>query len=132
MDWLEKEVPSLELCRKLKDLGFPQEFPGIYWIVCHDEDGDKVQLLLERERDKKFWKMLKSYREVLKAPTCRELGERLPHDVDHFKDFKEGWLCEFGDKEKGIVQSYWEDTEANARAKMLIFLVEDGYIKFSK
>jgi len=35
MIWAEKEVPSLELCRRLKELGFPQESSdsGWYWGI---------------------------------------------------------------------------------------------------
>jgi len=56
----EKEVPNLELCKRLEELGYPQEGGGWYWVVYHNEDGDRVQLLLERERDKKFWSMLRN------------------------------------------------------------------------
>ena len=29
---VKKEVPSLGLCRKLKELGYPQEGGGWYWV----------------------------------------------------------------------------------------------------
>ena len=70
MTWVEKEVPSLELCRRLKELGYPQGGGGWYW----DETVDYS------------WKLylygntpahIKS-QSVVKAPTCRELGEWLP------------------------------------------------------
>ena len=31
MTWAEKEVPSLELCKRLKELGFSQKGEGWYW-----------------------------------------------------------------------------------------------------
>ena len=135
----EKEVPSLELCKKLKELGYPQDGGGWYWVVYHNTDGDRTQLLLEKERDKTFWRMMKNcspdYREVIKAPTCRELGEWFPSgyylDYSKLNDFqnKEGIQMSFICDKKGYT---WHDvSEANVRAKMLIWLVENGYVKFN-
>jgi len=130
MDWAEKEVASLELSKRLKELGFPQNGQGWYWIVYHDRDGDRVQLLLEKERDKKFWQMLRnckpSYREVIKAPTNSELGEWLPEGFHEFKLDNRFWIKNKQD------YSYLvnDDIETNARARMVIWLGENGHISF--
>ena len=119
----KQEVPDLEFCKQLKEAGYPQGDGGWYWVVYVDEE------------DRGFWVRLTFFRETppptfvayyYKAPTVRELGEWLPYQVTCFKDFKKGFLCEFEDN--GVAQSFWEDTEANARAKMLIWLAKKKLI----
>jgi len=140
----EKDVPNVKLCRRLKRLGYPQDGGGWYWIIYHDDDGDRYQLVLERERDKKFWNMLKNcsedYREVIKAPTIGELGWWLSFHwtsskgrVFYSMPFDKGFICESIDKD-GFIDEFIEtksETEADARAKMLIKLLEGGFIQFS-
>ncbi|MHA1396147.1 MAG: hypothetical protein ACTSSF_00255 [Candidatus Heimdallarchaeaceae archaeon] len=140
MHWAEKEVTSLELSRRLKELGFPQKEPGWFWVVYHDKDGDRVQLLLERERDKKFWQMLRncnpSYREVIKAPTNSELGEWLPFylpELGFLRIEKNEDGFDYYYDRLNITEWYAiEKIEANARAKMAIWLRENGYITFNQ
>jgi len=138
------EVPSLELCKKLKKLGYPQEGGGWYWIKTEDEEwnlffihqdyfskegraeicnGDWVAVEY-LEEDTTYYKV----KEKIKAPTVRELGEQLP---DGFHEFK--LESEFYIKDKFDYTYVVSDkSEANARAKMLIWLVENGYINFKK
>lgn len=81
MDFLEKQVPSLELCIKLKELGFPQHGEGFYWVGLPED------LILE-ENPQKRWVVvflteiqLMDYvynREpFVKAPSIVELNEYL-------------------------------------------------------
>jgi len=125
----ELEVPSLELCKKLKSLEYPQNGGGWYWSV--DNQGRVFLSFFQKmtnediEHDEKI-----NFLKRIKAPTVRELGEFFPSEVTCFRDFKRGFLCEYENKQENIVQSFWEDTEANARAKMLIWLVENGYVRF--
>ena len=129
MTWIEKEVPSLELCKKLKGLGFPQGERGFYWV----ETGGKAYIellnpaLFALGRSQKV-----SY---VKAPTCRELGEWLPPHKDlqyskftgFWKFDKDGYQLCFGDK-----ICFQAENEVTVRAKMLIWLVENKYMDFKK
>jgi hypothetical protein len=152
MNWVERKVPSLKLCKRLKELGFPQNSPGWYWVVYHDNDGDEVQLLLER--DKTLWKMLRNcspdYREVTKAPTCREMEKWLPYFIEEENNIlrrKTNYYLCLEKLRKDFYKIYYKwkyneyydvipsncieaDTELNARAKILIWLYDNGYVKF--
>ncbi|RLJ01289.1 MAG: hypothetical protein DRP11_04655 [Candidatus Aenigmatarchaeota archaeon] len=113
-----KEVPNLELCKKLKELGYPQEGGGWYWDF---EDYKLAFIWAEEVAD-----------ELIKAPTCRELGEWLPQNWNIVSiQYKNGrWGVSSHEVEEWRM---WEaDTEANARAKMLMWLVENRYVKFTK
>jgi len=144
----EREVPSLELCKQLKELGFPQDGGGWYWIIYHDEDGDRVQLLLERERDKKFWQRLRNcspnYREVIKAPTFIELWKYLPKK---FKTPKDKYAYLYIKKVNNMMQIEYDTytwdypdyyimsiypSELDSICKICVWLREKGYIKFNK
>ena len=120
----ELEVPSLELCKKLKELGYPQNTGGWYWVDLGNGWKPRIEWLgiVDEEIS------LDDF--YIKAPTVRELGEFFPSEVTCFRDFKRGFLCEYENRQENIAQSFWEDTEANARAKMLIWLIENGYVRF--
>jgi hypothetical protein len=68
------------------------------------------------------------------AFTVAELGEMLPDPTDEswYVAMKEGskWLC--WENQRGFYedkgQHVWSDTEADARAKMLIYLLENGLL----
>ena len=110
----EFEVPSKELCKKLKELGFPQESSdggGWYWV-------------LEELTYKEVWK-LKLLHNIpyavdnlkIKAPTCREILE---------------WIETAYQKYVADVPPTYtsSEIEPNALAKELIWLAENGYVKF--
>jgi len=68
MIWAEKEVPSLELCKRLKELGFPQSSGGWYWRV------DEYKKWLSFYTDSEYKHRIPN--EIfIKAPTCREMIE---------------------------------------------------------
>jgi hypothetical protein len=48
----EREVPDLELCKKLKKLGFPQCDNGFYW--CKFIDSENVKLCFSFDKIN-FW-----------------------------------------------------------------------------
>lgn len=132
----KKEVPNKGLCQKLKALGFTQDGGGWYWIE-QEFFGDSPEppvlkwiLAFREERPKQL--------NCIKAPTVRELGEKLPAKIEDDLRFElisikmtAGWLVAYTDDItwfKG--ESMVEDTEADARAKMLIWLVENGITTF--
>jgi len=128
----ELEVPSKELCKKLKELGFPQEGGGWYWYS--NIKNATWRLIFEPEP----FSYEEDIEECIKAPTCRELGEWLIKKSillelgNLFIDYDEAvnkWTVCYGKVGKTWV---WDDTEPNARAKMIIFLAENGYLKFQK
>lgn len=119
---LEKQVCGLELAQKLKELGVEQE-SMFYWshgFNCQKMDDFWELLFIESERLK--------YGDKISAFTVAELGEILPSG---FKVCKTGTLKYLGSQ--CIEQGEWEDLpetlsqlEADARAKMLIYLIEKG------
>lgn len=78
----EKEVPSLELCKKLKEVGYPQD-GGWHWIRFEGENEWKLCLSCEQGIviDGRVYAEAYGKREQIKAPTCRELMEWLPDAI---------------------------------------------------
>jgi hypothetical protein len=136
---LEDQVVSLELAKKLKELGVRQE-SAFYW---------RQEIIGSVLGDDKRW-VLKDWTngDFLSAFTVAELGEMLPgffpHDRGEMrfhsaKTHGRGhWIAEyvantplrtssFGAEYERYFQT--ADTEANARAKMLVYLIEQGIVK---
>lgn len=115
---LESQVVSLELAKRLKELGVKQD-AHYAWHVY----GGNTELLINFIAD------CCPSDETFSAFTVGELGEMLP---DNFRSMKlgKGWFCRLylgptlssGDGVTG-------ETEADARGKMLIYLIENGLIK---
>ncbi len=136
----EKEVPSLTLSKKLRELGYPQDGGGWYWEIHYEVKTEDIETTLPSD-----YKPTVVYYEdtpldelgciYLKAPTCRELGEWLPSHKDlqyskftgFWKFDKDGYQLCFGDK-----ICFQANNEVIVRAKMLIWLVENGSVKFKK
>ena len=148
---LIKEVPSLELCKKLKSLGLPQDTGGWYWVlsengsewllcyyVRHDKSKDGIWNFWSYNLDRKpeYIHVWRSQERFIKAPTVRELGEWLPCYLPelkflHIERNEDGFHYYYD--EKTFDGAYViANTEANARAKMLIWLAENGYVKFGE
>ena len=132
-----KEVPRLDLCKRLKELGFPQEGGGYYWDF---ENHELAWVWAAEVRDS-----------LIKAPTCRELGEWLPMEVvePNYREVPDNdaisylpFYSQHGRQWVYWYQNYYDDTlgnfyaladtEADARAQMLIWLAERGYVKFGE
>ena len=131
---LEDQVCSLELARELKELGVKQNSLW-YWLKnpCKEH--------IKKGGDKYFvsYKAVHGENHIIaSAFTVAELGELLPdkiqdirfHGVLYIKKENYYWIVGY---RKNLDQKiYWEqveDTEANARAKMLIYLIKEGLIK---
>ena len=135
---LEQQVPSLNLCRKLKSLSYPQE--GLYywdnyyiaWNVfwkgypIHEKCG--VGDIIDEHT---LWQPDET---SVVAPTVAEMGEWLPASIRRKRFSCDKWPSgrwfisyrELGE-EGGIMET--DRIEANARAKMLIYLLENNYLK---
>jgi len=136
---LEKEVPKLKYCQELKELGYPQEGGGFYWIKFpHREDWITDYISQEVYKNYKNYGNIK----IIKAPTCREMEEWLVQDFYgcffHTAKWKDTWFVYYMDKRgdlwfpnlsKAEVEG---KNEPDARAKMLIWLVKNKHISFKK
>jgi len=155
---LLKEVPNLELCYKLKQLGYPQEKEGIYWVEAGTWGDPKTWKLgfknffkhaglLEKEciQVTKGCGCCADFEtvegEIIKAPTCHELSNWIPHKIEtkvgecylHISKSYDVWWCGYESlKYETYLHLEKDNTLANTLAKILIWLVEEGYVKFKK
>lgn len=135
---LEQQVVSLELAQKLKELGVKQE-SLFYWFhlyVTGCGEGDELNYGLPPEQ--------KNITDVCSAFTVAELGDMLPKGVNSMKAYanaRDGvvvadrtwWCWKYKDYREGIEHvhdkhEFYADTEADARAKMLVYLLENKLI----
>lgn len=132
---LENQVSSLELSKKLKELGVKQESlfywsgnPGVEYKLHNSDCGHRP----ETGGNDMF----------CSAFTSSELGEMLPEVINggllSTRRCNEGWYARYEDLNNSIVIpnnipkpfiGEYHETEANCRAKMLIYLIENGLIK---
>lgn len=130
---LENQVVSLELAQKMKELGFEQDSLFSY---VEENIGEETEILSKNEiltlEENGIFVVY-----VCSAYTVAELGEML--NLDNLPVF-ERWHTENNKSYKGKkvwtfeimdgAENYWftADTEADARAKMLIYLKENNLI----
>jgi len=135
---LSKQVASLELSKRLKELGVKQESLFI-WSVPKPENArtniDEVKL---RDMQPEIYMRGSSWGECFEevaAYTSAELGEMLPWGVEvdgkievlHiYKDSADQWNFY---PSHGAWHKTFNETEADARARLLIFLLENGLLK---
>lgn len=148
---LEQQVCTIELAKKLKDLGVKQKSIYFHWATDIEQDGLTWWTISEKEpRKGKRVRQLSTpehNRSPVSAFTVAELGEMLPisitrKDKQKFSpafyknrgDFSDEvrWSIEYSsyslDNGEIEVQRVG-DTEADARAKMLIYLVENHLVE---
>lgn len=133
----EKYCASLELAKRLRELGFPQN-TDFYWAHV------KIVNSLE-EYDGIFHGQIRPGEPMeflCSAPHVGELGEWLPtvfeyglisKDIIYLEIGKkikdDNWFVRYVDGQNKYVHCSSEgDTEAEARAKMLIYLVENNLL----
>jgi len=153
----ELEVPDIEYCKKLKEIGLPQDTGGFYWTKY------KGEINLIYNEDIPHYSFYESDI-VFKAFTIRELGEWLPSSIekeyscvseakrifenrvvsDIEKDYSisyyliiekidEKWFCKYErlDYNEPVILVLFSDVKlSNALAKMLIWLIKNGYVRF--
>ena len=124
---LEDQVVSLELAKKLKELGVKQE-SLFWWSVCPDNLICAVAAYVSPEKKER------AERDFYAAYAVAELGEMLPAFIAREHLYSLQMWRRVGVKGKEHRISYWfmgdkqlhfeeADTEADARAKMLITLL---------
>ena len=151
MHWAEKEVASLELSKKLKELGFPQKELGWFWCLRKDSEFydlfftmDKMYFYKPKQYEEFFIFEYHHLQDYIKAPTCSEMDKWLPlylkKDAEKGIAFNvevyglrlyrtydnKGWCITYGTLGRCAF------TLPNAFAEMLICLVENGYIIFNQ
>jgi hypothetical protein len=135
---LEKQVVSLDLARRLKELGVKQE-SLFFWAKTklgkNSEWGWQLRLAVEDgfkgfASPKDLTEITgKNRDDAYSAFTVAELGEMLPWDIVISRNIDKQWHITFqanGLQEKDVYSVMSENTEADARAKMLIYLLENG------
>lgn len=140
---LEDQVCSLDLSKKLKELGMKQDAMWSWW---HDKTHNDFNVWPSKppptDEAGERWENLGS------APSVAELGEMLPTTIDNKYDDKTMWLYMRNMHHTGgTASSYcvWyangraeetrlveERTEANARAKMAIYLIVNKLMEIKK
>lgn len=143
---LEQQVCSIELAKRLKELGIKQE-SLFYWLDDRDcEDNTCEDCKLKTEiifSPNIFHENAVTLRDYYSAFTVAELGEMLPSEIEYgastfnlqFYKLNKIWDGQYFDPDSsyilhglvpGFVDYYIFDTkEADARAKMLIYLIEN-------
>ena len=128
---LEKQVCSLELAKRLKELGVKQG--SLFWWVT-TKPTDVAPTTIEWKGDIELIneKVSLTYiTEKTSAFTVAELSEELPDGYATFLTKVRGkleWMCQDGAEEL----EQFADTEADARAKMLIYLIENELVTLTK
>lgn len=139
---LEYQVCSLEFAKKLEKLGIKQESVFVWWYTeamstdvkyFPDQDWEKLEWSLRPRTSA----MTDSGRD-LAAFTVAELGEMLPVVIQEWnlecqRHTTGAWIisyyCDAKRSEfKSVLACADADTEADARAKMLIYLLEGKLI----
>jgi len=125
---LEKQICSLEHAKKLKELGVKQESEWI-WAIMNIGAGQSAYIY-NTVGDKGY------HRDVeYSAFTVAELGEMITKYGKHGNDLPKwdyGWQCpQFMNilHNAENIEGQWDLTEANARAKMLIYLIENKLLE---
>ena len=124
---LQDQVPSLELCKKLKELGYPQNGLWWWWKVVKDTDEYIISLKenmppIYKENDK-----IDNEFQAYVAPTVAEMGEFLKEDIlPQYYHGEKQWVWYSEDSNDVCITA---NTEADIRAKVLIYLTEQGHIQ---
>lgn len=107
---IEKQVCSLELAKRLKELGVKQDSyfnwvtNGEGWLITHRQ----------------------AFQVGCAAFTVAELGEMLPQCVYSYRAADNIWDIDY--KNFIVPGRKANETEADKRAKMLIYLIEQGQV----
>jgi hypothetical protein len=140
---LEDRVVSLELAKEMKEVGVEQD-SAFYWIQQgeYSDDWSEAFIVAKKERDVCYKPALDG---ECSAPTVAELGEMLPGEIQEIvgnaKQNRYYLDCGKIDSEHSYYVRYTKHDmgntfyithrrkEADARAKMILYLIKTGIIK---
>lgn len=118
---IEEQVCSLKLAKRLKELGVGQE-SSFYW----GDHGD-LNWFINSAEDK--------ISGDISAFTVAELGEMLPAGVDGailvIGHLRRGWVIQYR-RDNSMSCETFDNSEADARAKMLIHLLQNKLMEARK
>lgn len=119
----EQQLSSLEISKRLRELGINEASLFQYCFHAITGGPDYVHLTYEGHG------LTSCGNQYLKisAYTVAELGEMLPKGINSYKDNLFPWTCER--MHDGYRSCSGGHTEAEARAKMLIHLIEQGIVE---
>lgn len=140
---LEQQVVSLEMAQRLKELGVKQESVSYWREFQLDSEFEKIAIW-DVDTEMSYRSTISSIIQSISAFTVAELGEMLPEFVGKHSEYflecyktycvpsEAGYQIRYADNngigDPIILHSVSEDTEANARAKMLIYLIDNNII----
>ena len=142
---LEKQLVSLELSKRLKELGVKQD--NIFcWITTADDTITRTNRVVNPNLYTEIMTTEKAemctYEILCSAFGVSELGEMLPVEITDTNGHYYLWYRKINSKEWYVSYSHRrnelclseevEDTLADAMAKMLIYLIENNYIEVEK
>lgn len=116
---LEEQVISLDLARRLKELGVQQK-SLFYWRFDASIPNRYISLIAKQELGGQ-----PPFLDFASAFTVAELGEMLPFAYTTYKSE----LCHYVAHSNKSLEIEKANTEADARAKMLIHLIESKIVK---
>lgn len=141
---IQNHVTSLETAKRMKELGFNQESDFWWQYGGKFSTGFQSTLISKEEKEAPRFGSADSAYSYYSAYHVGELGERLPINIYDEEDDCEFFLLSgphqevklwfvayaFTSKENSVIYIYYEDAEneAEARAKMLIYLAEQELI----
>jgi len=133
---LNQQVTSLELSQKLKELNVPQE-SLFYWGKLEYSDRGMVWELCEKGVEL-------ITKDMVSAFSVAELGELLPFYIDKngavltleitkvedsiAKNWMIVYTTHYASRDENMYSKVFIDNEANCRAKMLIWLIENKHL----
>ncbi len=126
---IEKQAVSLDLAKELKANGYEQE--GVWWWAKSTYHFELALKTGNKFVDAQYRVVAFHSAESIVAPTVAELGERLPHS--HYTIYSELFKCwtpVISKDNDGIFTDLelTADTEANARAKMWLYLKKENLL----
>ena len=120
---LEDQVCGLDLAMKIKELGYPQD-SWFFWMV--DEYGNSFLKVTPRLDTIENLQRRKGTNKYYSSFTVAELGEMLKgRGVNSFYNYIDVDKWAWSSIQPGTKIFFNADNEADARAKMLIYLLEN-------
>lgn len=115
---VEQQVVTIEFAKELKIKSYPQD--GLWWWYAIRNDNGYLYYL-DCRRPPYYWPG-----NVYVAPTVAELGKELPLGYASRRVLSGRWTCNQSDKRLTDIE---EDNEANARARMWLYLKLNDLLK---
>jgi hypothetical protein len=122
---IEDQVCSIELSKKLKKIGIPQE-SLLYHYDEPYEDGTSDWVITDWSD---YETTYDTKGETYSAFSVAELGQLIPRSFHSGNSEGNDWICHFYQLNPSKVHASWANSEANARAKMIIYLVENNLME---